>query len=134
MGRAEAIVRRRMALHARWLFPKAVKKKGQVVTDHMEQKTVQVAVYVHQPYCETTPDRQRPRLTVTRWAPHDLRRTVRTTLAAMGCDRDVAEAVIGHMQEGVYNMYQYDKEKRLWLAKLTERWEAAAQGHRPSAG
>ncbi len=133
MGRAEAIVRRRMALHQRWLFPKAVKKKGQVVTDHMEQKTVQVAVYVHQPYSKTTPDWVRPRLTVTKWAPHDLRRTVRTTLAAMGCDRDVAESVIGHMQEGVYNMYQYDAEKRLWLARVIERWEAAAQGHRPSA-
>lgn len=130
LGRAEAIVRRRMALYDGWLFPQAVKKKGAVVTKHMEQKTVQTSVYFHQPYCETTKGFQRPRLTVTRWAPHDLRRTVRTTLAAMGCPEDVAEAVIGHMQDGVYNMYQYDAEKRLWLARLMERWEAAAAAHR----
>lgn len=62
-------------------------------------------------------------------APHDLRRTVRTQFAAMGCPSDVAEAVLGHMQpgiEGVYNVHRYDAERRLWLGRLSDAWEAAA--------
>ncbi len=57
-----------------------------------------------------------------RFTPHDLRRTVRTRLAALGITDVVAERVLGHKLQGilaVYNRYDYDNEKRQAL----EKWE-----------
>lgn len=56
------------------------------------------------------------------WTPHDLRRTVRTGLAALGVDEITAEATIGHTRKGVgaiYDIHGYAKEKRAAL----EAWE-----------
>lgn len=56
--------------------------------------------------------------TIEDWAPHDLRRTVRTGLARLGCRREIAEAVIGHSKEsleGTYNLHSYEKDCREWL-------------------
>ena len=55
------------------------------------------------------------------YTPHDLRRTVRTRLAALGVDDIVAERVMGHELQGmarVYNQHRYLDEKRAAL----ERW------------
>lgn len=125
LGRAEEIVRRRLEAYPEgYLFP-SYGKSG-----HWEQKSVQTRVYYQQPYSETAPDRKRLRLTVTHWAPHDLRRTARTFLASLKCPRDVAEVILGHMLEGVegdYNRYSYDKERRLWLRRLSEYLEKLAK-------
>jgi len=124
IGRAAVIVRRRKAIYsAGFLFP----SRGRC--GYVEQKSVSVAVYMHQPYSMTYPEWIRPRLTVTHWTPHDLRRTVRTKLAALGCPDEVAEAVIGHKQEGikgVYNLHQYDRERRHWLGLVDQHWETLA--------
>ncbi|MDN4039906.1 hypothetical protein QPK27_23030, partial [Massilia sp. YIM B02443] len=88
-----------------------------------------ITVWMHQPYSNTRPEYQRVRLPVSHWSVHDLRRTGRTQLSALGCDADVAEAVIGHMPkgiEGVYNLHRYDKERREWLAKLSGHYEKLA--------
>ena len=56
------------------------------------------------------------------WHPHDLRRTCRTRLSEIGIAQEVAEKVIGHVQEGVvaiYNQHQYAVEIRNAL----EQWE-----------
>lgn len=56
------------------------------------------------------------------WTPHDLRRTCRTGLAAVGVIQEVAERVVGHIQDGivgVYDVHRYDAEKRAAL----EAWE-----------
>ncbi|WP_367847040.1 tyrosine-type recombinase/integrase [Rhodoferax sp. WC2427] len=130
-GRAEAVVRRRMLLSKGFLFPSAAAK------GYLSQKAVQTAVHYHQPYSKTTPKNVRPRLTVTHWSPHDLRRTVRTMLAAMGCPDEVAEALLGHMPEGikaVYNRHSYDKERRLWLTRLAEHLEVLASTPLPRVG
>ncbi len=123
VGRAEAVVRRRMKVAKdSVLFPASGRAKGRA----MEQKVVQTGVHYHQPYSKTYPERDRPRLTVTHWAPHDLRRSVRTLLASMGCPDEVAEAVLGHMQpgvKGVYNQHSYDRERREWLSRLDARLE-----------
>lgn len=124
VGRAEAVVRRRLA-QARdgklfW---------SQSAAGNVEQKAIQTAVHYHQPYSKTRPELVRPRLTVTHWAPHDLRRTSRTLLAAMGCPEPVAEAILGHMQPGVrgiYNRHTYDRERREWLNRLDRRLEMIA--------
>ena len=122
VGRAETIVRRRMvAAVGSFLFPARGK------TPWVQQKVIGVAVWSAMPYSKSHPDRVRPRLPVTRWAPHDLRRTGRTLLAALGCSDDVAEAVIGHMPpglKGVYNLHKYDKERRVWLTRLSEHLES----------
>jgi hypothetical protein len=64
---------------------------------------------------------------------HDLRRTGRTQLAGLGCDPDIAEAVIGHLPkgiEGVYNLHRYDLERRTWLTNLAAHYEALVEKSR----
>lgn len=56
------------------------------------------------------------------WVLHDLRRTVRSGLAALGVPRDVARAVVNHAEgkiDRVYNRYEYAAEKR----EALEKWE-----------
>lgn len=46
---------------------------------------------------------------------HDLRRTMRSRLSALPIEETVREAMIAHRPagvKGVYNVYQYDNEKR----------------------
>jgi integrase len=48
------------------------------------------------------------------WIVHDLRRTHRSLLSALGVQTEVGERVLGHKQKGVvgiYNRYEYDDEK-----------------------
>lgn len=57
-------------------------------------------------------------LDLPRWTPHDLRRTVRTSLARLQCPNEVAEAILGHSRsgiEGTYDLHRYEKESRHWL-------------------
>jgi integrase len=69
VGRAKAIVLRRRELGAQFLFESEVGGKP------IEQKMIQGSVYHHQPYCKTKTKNERPRLPVTHWSPHDLRRS-----------------------------------------------------------
>ena len=124
VGRAEMIVRRRLAMADgdAYLFPS---KTAAVVS----QKTVGRLVWYHMPYCEERPNERRPRLPVTHWAPHDLRRTARTMLAALGCPMEVGESILGHMLpgvEGIYNRHTYDRERREWLTRLAQHLEKCA--------
>jgi len=130
VGRALDVVRRRMELHEGFLFP------SQGAVGHVEQKTIQTAVHYHQPYSNTRPEHARPRLQVTHWSPHDLRRTSRTFLTSLECPDDVGEAMLGHMQEGVkgvYNLHTYDKQRRVWINRLSTHLEGLVQRRiRPS--
>lgn len=54
---------------------------------------------------------------------HDLRRTARTHLPALGARREVAERCLGHKLKGVegpYDRHDYFKERRLALAHWTQ--------------
>lgn len=130
VAEAEAVVRRRLAVHPKgWLFPSLRDK-----TKHIEQKVIGVAVWTSMPYSEVRPEWERPRLPVTNWSPHDLRRTGRTKLSALGCPDEIAEAVLGHMPAGVkmiYNRHQYDSERRLWLTRLAKHWAKLQAGRPP---
>jgi integrase len=56
------------------------------------------------------------------WRVHDLRRTMRSNLSALGIQPVVAEAILAHRQRGViatYDRYEYLSEKRDAL----EKWE-----------
>jgi integrase len=130
IGRARLVAKRRIAAAQRYLFPAVVVDEDGAEIP-IEQKVVQGTVYHFQPYSKTKDkgNRVRPRLPVSHWAPHDLRRTVRTQLAVMGCPQEVAEAVLGHMQPGivgVYNRHQYDAERLDWLKRLDARFEDLA--------
>lgn len=124
-GRALAVLLRRKEQYGDGLLFPARRRDGVIVPT--EQKTIQTAVWMHQPYSTTRPEEYRPRLTVTNWSPHDLRRTARTFLSTLGCPRDVAESIIGHMLpgvEGVYNKNTFDKERVEWLGKLSRYLES----------
>ena len=127
VGRALAIVRARKELYgAGYLFPSTRGNAGQ---PWVAQKVVGVAVWHHRPDCKSRSTESRMRWSIPDWSPHDLRRTVRTQLAALGCPSDVAEAVLGHIRsdiEGVYNRHGYDAERREWLCALDVAWERAA--------
>jgi integrase len=121
-GRAHEIISRRLTAHpSGYLFP-----SRRTDTGHFSQTSVGDAVNFHQPYCKRSPRQERARLPITYWAPHDLRRTARTLLASIECPGEVAEAILGHMQPGiagVYNLYAYDKERKIWLEKLSAKLE-----------
>lgn len=125
IGRALTIVQRRLAnTPAGYLFP----SRGRY--GYVEQKTIGVSIYYRMPHSQTHAHLERARLPVTGWAAHDLRRTSRTLLAAMGCPDSVGEAILGHVQPGVlgvYNRHGYDKERRQWLATLDLKLEALAK-------
>jgi integrase len=124
VGRAEAVVRRRLEAHpSGWLFP-SVGRSG-----HIEQKALGVATWAHQKRCELRPEWVRPRLPVADFSPHDLRRTGRTLLSALGCPGEIGELILGHLPPGVqpiYDRHGYDVERRLWLSQLSERLEQLA--------
>lgn len=127
IGRAADIVRERLQLYgAEYLFP-AVTRNSR--SPHVQQKVVGVAVWSHMPDCELRPEWVRPRWSVTGWAPHDLRRTVRTQLARLGCPKHVAEAILGHIDPdvGVYDRHDYLAERLEWLTRLAETWEQACR-------
>lgn len=125
VGRAEAIVRRR--LEARGGQGKLFASRS--MEGHVQQKALGVATWMHSARCTLRPEWVRPRLPVADFAPHDLRRTGRTLLAALGCPVEVAEAILGHMLPAVqatYNRHGYDVERRLWLSRLSDRLEQLA--------
>lgn len=126
VGRALNIVQRLRAEKTGWLFP-SVSRQG--VIQHQQQTYMQSKVHYLQPYSKSRKDHVRKRLSVTHWSPHDLRRTGRTLLAAMGCPDEIGEAILGHVKPGVvgiYNLHAYNAERRHWLTLLAGRLEGLA--------
>jgi len=119
VGRALKIVKRRLKVHKGWLFP------ADSVAGHTIQQVIGSQVANRMSYSTVHQERELLCLPVENWSPHDLRRTTRTLLAAMGCPDAIAEAILGHMQ-GVYNRHHYDKERRHWIMKLDKHLEALA--------
>jgi integrase len=75
--------------------------------------------------------KQKKMLDIEHWVPHDLRRTVRTGLARLGCPQEVGEAALGHSPAsivGVYNLHGYSQEVHLWLG----RWNDHLDSLRPA--
>lgn len=123
IGRACEIVVARVEQYGQgYLFPA---RPGARI-GHVAQKNVGVAVYNHAKRCRIRPELERMRWSVDDWAPHDLRRTVRTCLSSIGCSSDVAEAVLGHLpggDEAVYDRHDYSESRREWLTKLVAEFE-----------
>ena len=57
------------------------------------------------------------------WTVHDLRRTVATGLARLGCSRVVQDRILNHVDSSVgaiYDRHTYDPEARIWLQKWAD--------------
>lgn len=125
-GRALDIVQRRMESigESGFLFEDT---KGKAYRQH----DFSTYIYDLQPYSPKSQRRgETPNpMPVTDWTPHNLRRSSRTMLAALGCPKEVAEAIVGHMPElieATYNVHTYDAERRDWLQRLSDHLEALA--------
>ncbi|MGH8291166.1 MAG: tyrosine-type recombinase/integrase [Steroidobacteraceae bacterium] len=96
-----------------YLFPKRRRDRRERVP-HMGLDTLNVAV-------------ERVQHGLAPFTLHDLRRTARTQLAALGVRREVAERCLGHAirgLEGTYDRHDYFKERRAAL----ESWTAMLLG------
>lgn len=131
-GRALEIVQRRM---------KTVGKSGLLFEngkgEQYAQRDFSGYIYDLQSYSPKGQRRKNPatNLPVGDWTPHNLRRTSRTMLAAIGCPSEIAEAIIGHMPdeiEATYNLHSYDAERRHWLQRLDAHLEALATDGAPA--
>lgn len=61
------------------------------------------------------------------WTVHDLRRTVATGLARLGCPRVVQDRILNHVDNSVaaiYDRHSYDAEARTWLQKWADHMDA----------
>lgn len=66
---------------------------------------------------------------------HDMRRTARTHMAALGVDRFVAERALNHKVrdvEGVYNQHDYFEERKKALTQWAMMLAAIGQGESES--
>ena len=131
-GRARQVVERRLASVGRsgFLFENG---KGEQYTQH----AFSTYIYDLQPYSPKAKRRgsQATDMPVTNWTPHNLRRTGRTLLAALGCPREIAEAVVGHMPpaiEATYNVHSYDAERVEWLQRLDAHLASLASAGAPA--
>ena len=131
-GRARQVVERRLASVGRsgFLFENC---KGEQYTQH----AFSTYIYDLQPYSPKAKRRgsQATDMPVTNWTPHNLRRTGRTLLAALGCPREIAEAVVGHMPpaiEATYNVHSYDAERVEWLQRLDAHLASLASAGAPA--
>ncbi len=58
---------------------------------------------------------------------HDLRRTVATALAKLGCSRVVQDRILNHVDRSVsaiYDQHRYDDEARAWVQKWADHLQA----------
>jgi integrase len=76
-------------------------------------------------------ERTRKKLGISDITMHDLRRTAGTYMSRLGVPKDVRERILNHggsrkgsITEGVYNLYEYDAEKRA----AVELWADALNG------
>lgn len=68
-------------------------------------------------------EKRKNRLNIPKFTPHDLRRTSSTQMASRGVMQQDINKVLGHVLpgvEGIYNQYEYDKEKKAALEKLEQ--------------
>ncbi|MGH8251011.1 MAG: tyrosine-type recombinase/integrase [Steroidobacteraceae bacterium] len=106
-----------LAAGSDYVFPKRRRDPRERVP-HMGIDTLNVAL-------------QRVKHGMAHFTLHDLRRTARTHLAALGIRREVAERCLGHRLRGVestYDRHDYFKERRLALAQWTQHLLDAERG------
>ncbi len=84
---------------------------------HISQKALGLAQYVAR-HMEEECGAKDP--IAVHWTVHDLRRTVATGLAKLGCPRVVQDRILNHIDHSIsaiYDRHTYDVEAREWLQK-----------------
>lgn len=97
-----------------FVFPST--KAGQ----HVKQKALGLAQYTAR---HMEPDSGARDPIEVPWTVHDLRRTVATGLARLGCPRVVQDRILNHVDNSVaaiYDRHSYDAEARTWLQKWAD--------------
>lgn len=110
---AVELLRYRREIDQDFVFP-SPKRKGH----HINQKAVGLAQYTAR---QPGDDRGAADPLATGWTTHDLRRSVATGLARLGCPRVVQDRVLNHVDSSIaaiYDIHRYDDEARAWL----QRW------------
>jgi integrase len=100
------------------VFPST--KAGQ----HVKQKALGLAQYTAR---HMEPDSGAKDPIEVPWTVHDLRRTVATGLARLGCPRVVQDRILNHVDNSVaaiYDRHSYDAEARTWLQKWADYMDA----------
>jgi integrase len=111
------IALRTLAAGSDYIFPKRRRDPRERVP-HVGIDTLNVAL-------------QRVKHGLAHFTLHDLRRTARTHLAALGVRREVAERCLGHKLrgvEGTYDRHDYFKERRVALAQWSTLIRQAESG------
>lgn len=91
---------------------------------HVAQKALGYAQYYAR---QRDGDKPAPDPIEVSWTVHDLRRTVATGLAKLGCPRVVQDRILNHVDTSVsaiYDRHHYDAEARIWLQKWADYLEA----------
>ena len=104
-----------MQASGKYVF-RAKNRSGNLTDRPLDQKQLTQQLY----YSRKNDDH----VDIESWAPHDLRRTVRTQLAKLRCPREVSEAILGHSKkgiEGTYDLHHYEEEAKEWLQKWCDR-------------
>lgn len=107
------LLKYRRELDKEFAFP-SPKRRGQ----HINQKAVGLAQYTARQPGEGVAAADP---LATGWTTHDLRRSVATGLARLGCARVVQDRILNHVDGSIgaiYDVHRYDDEARTWL----QRW------------
>lgn len=110
---------RQMSLNSQWVLP--ARKMQHKMIPHIQESTLPVALAKVRSNLPDVPD----------FTIHDFRRTGRSHLAALGVDPVVAERCLNHRikgVEGIYNRYEYFKERKAALEQWTALLVALEQG------
>jgi integrase len=102
--------------NGRWLFP--IRRRDQ-------DAPVSLRALTHIAYAH------HDKMGLAHFTIHDLRRTVRTNLAALGVDHITAKKVLNHALEGmdaIYNRHDYLKQKTAALQLWADRLNAIVTG------
>ncbi len=101
---AVKLIRRRVGMHAEWVFPRPDGKT------HIASKAVSIQQYA-----------AKGTAGLADWTVHDLRRSALTGLARLGCPRVVQDRISNHVDSSIaaiYDTHKYDAEAKAWL----QRW------------
>jgi integrase len=111
------LLKARRALHEVFVFPSPMDGH------HIAQKALGLAQYEARKEKEGKPRADPIELP---WTVHDLRRTVATGLAKLGCPRVVQDRILNHVDgsvSAIYDRHRYDAEARAWLQKWADYLE-----------
>ncbi len=117
-SQAVELLKGRRALHDIFVFSSPVGDR------HVGQKALGLAQYEARKEIE---DKPRADPIEVAWTVHDLRRTVATGLAKLGCSRVVQDRILNHVDNSVsaiYDRHRYDAEARDWLQKWADYLES----------